>query len=104
MERIWGVDEKELFEKAEDMSLSPAARSRIMHELMDHANSINDEHLWLKIGQLLVRARDKDDLSTRVSDRFVDESPDGAFKQVAMTGETRPFKAWKTRSRLLGLQ
>ena len=103
MKHVFPIDEDALFERANDLRISPRGRSRILHDLMDHAKATRDNELWHKIGLALIRAREIDDLSTRVSDHFVDLSPDEVFKEVAKKGPRFPFNGWSARARKLGV-
>jgi hypothetical protein len=83
--------------RAENLELPPSVRSGILHDLMDFAETKDDHRLWNQIGWVLVRASKRDDLSTQVSDHFVDHCPDQVFRSFATSNPSRRFKAWKER-------
>ena len=84
-------------------SIPPQARSRLFHDLMDRAALTKNNTLWLRVGRALVSACDRDDLSSQVSDHFVDGSPDEVFVEVANGSPRRRFRRWDSRAGRLGV-
>jgi hypothetical protein len=84
-------------DRSENYTLEARKRSAERHDLMDIAQSTQDNALWLQIGLALGRACDHDDLTPQVSDHFVEHCPDAVFLQVKHVIPREKFKYWRKR-------
>jgi hypothetical protein len=85
--------------RSENYELGPVTLSAIRHDLIDAAIKLQDDDLWLDLGRALVRACDMKDLTTKVSDRFVDNCPDVVFETLGRTVSPYfRFAGWRKRT------
>lgn len=96
--KLSGDSLETLFGKARNSCLNYQTRAAAMHELMDIAEAGGDESLWMRIAGLLVEAFELDDVSAKVSDHFVEKSPDPAFEHACRRVIPR-YAAWRRRAK-----
>jgi hypothetical protein len=90
-------------QRASIPELAPNVRSGLIHRAMDHAESTSDHDLWNEIGEVIIEMYESDDLSTQLSDHFVNHCPIEVFIRFAARGPIRKFRAWAKRSREAGV-
>lgn len=96
--------DEENLKKAELFSMTPIVRSAALHDLIDSARQNENEELWQRVAEVVVRACDKDDLTPQVSDHFVRDCPDEIFKTVAEKSPRDRFTYWRQRANRLARQ
>jgi len=87
--------------RSEDYTALGVVRSAVRHDLMDKAAMTADMQMWRDIGETLVRACDRDDLTPQVSDHFVRDCPTEVFKDFATTSPCDRFVKWQKRAKRL---
>ncbi len=98
MAYVGSADYRQL-ERLNDQRNEPRTRSAILHDLMDKAEFYNNGSLWREIGNSLIAAYRRDDLSAQVSDHFVNKCPDEVFKDFAKIGPRDKYHNWADRAR-----
>lgn len=88
-------------ERARDTTLNYKARSAIWHGLMDVAELWQDDALWNEIGEIIILAFSRDDVSAKISDHFVEKCPDVVFRKYALQGPHDRYVRWRQRTQEL---
>ena len=96
-----GDNTEDELERARDFTLHYKKRAAIWHGLMDVAEATEDDELWNEIGEIIIIAFNRDDVSAKISDHFVDKCPDEIFRKYAMQGPHDRFVAWRKRARAM---
>lgn len=85
-----------------DSRISPGARSAARHRMVEWASKEGTIQAWVKVGEALISANARRDLTPQVSDHFLRECPDNAFTLVARAARASRhdirFRWWVTRA------
>jgi hypothetical protein len=85
--------------RSEDYDLPDNVRSAIRYTMIEIAQQSSSEEDWIAVGEALIRAAERDDLSVQVSDRFVMHCPDDAFAALpTRNAAAARFTKWRMRA------